>query len=60
MRPMIMIIFGLIIGLTIVHLLAGCSSRQEFVPVTHRHDNDTMVVIVGDQAAAEMEMGCMS
>ena len=59
-RSMLMIVFVIIVLLILIHFLAGCSAVIESEPVHHRHDNDTRVVIVGDAAMAEMEMGCIS
>ncbi len=63
MRSMLTVVLVILGALLLVHFLAGCSVVQSDEPIVerhHRHDNDSQVVIVGDSAAAEMEMGCLS
>ncbi len=62
-KSMLTVILLLLGTLLLVHLMAGCTYVQSDEPIVerhHRHDNDSQVVIVGDSAAAEMEMGCLS
>lgn len=59
-KSMLTVVFVILGALFLVHFLAGCETLPESYPREHRHDNDTQVVIVGDQADAEMEMGCIS
>ncbi len=59
-RSMLTVVFVIIGTLILVHFLAGCSTAPMNEPIHHQHDNDTRVVIIGDSAMAEMEMGCIS